>query len=141
MSNVLANTKTFKNTEVVFSTLTEVGAQSQLVISHPLITPGTNCLRGEQTVTSLSQDSLVVFGAAVFFNSQLVKENGIGENTDAWCLIQPTDLIGIPQEWIENRNARRDLPVQYMQRVFTSVSQLASTFRLNTIKTIVLTKR
>jgi len=31
VSNVIANTRTFKNTEVVFSNLTEVGAQSQTV--------------------------------------------------------------------------------------------------------------
>lgn len=142
MSNVLANTKTFKNTEVVFSTLTEVGAQSQLVVSHPLPTPGTNCLRGEQVVTSLSQDSLAILGAAVFFDSQLMKEDGPGANpTDAWCLFRPTPQVRIPEEWIDNRNVRRDLPIQYQQRVFTSVSQLASTFRINSIKTLVLTKR
>lgn len=109
VSNVLASTKTFKNTEVVFSTLTEMGAQSQLVISHPLQTPGTNGLRGEQVVTSLSQD-----GLSVFFNAQLMKENSQDPNpTDAWCLIRPSQAVPIPLEWIENRKARRNLPIQY----------------------------
>lgn len=71
ISNNLANTKTFKSTPVVFSTLSEVGSQSQLVPARPLVQPGQNCLRGEQVATSLSQDSLSVFGASIFFDSQL----------------------------------------------------------------------
>lgn len=37
ISNALANTKTFRNTKVVFSTLSEVGSQSQLIVSRPLV--------------------------------------------------------------------------------------------------------
>lgn len=62
VSNVLANTKTFKNTEVVFSTLSEVGSTSQLVISRPTSQLGMSCLRGEQTATSLSNDPISTFG-------------------------------------------------------------------------------
>lgn len=76
VSNVLTNTKSFKNTEVVFSILSEVSTSSQLVIIKPTPTQGTNCLRGEQTATSLTNDILTVFGSAVFFDSQLNKEPG-----------------------------------------------------------------
>lgn len=137
MSNVLANTKTFKNTAVVFSTLSEVGAQSQLAVVHPQSTPGTNGLRGEQIVTSLCQHGTAVFGFAVFFNSQLMKEDAPADNVQPWCIITPHDGINIPPEWIDNRNVRRNLPIQYMERVFTSEPQLAATFRRNAIKTMV----
>lgn len=141
ISNVLANTKTFKNTEVVFSTLSEVGALSQLVMSRPTSQAGMNCLRGVQTATSLSNDSMSTFGSAVFFDSQLVKEPGPGQAHSAWCVFTPTAAIVVPPEWINNRNARRNLPVQYQQRTFQSISQQASAFRLNIIRNLVLLKR
>ncbi|XP_025413451.1 uncharacterized protein LOC112685710 [Sipha flava] len=141
ISNFLANTKIFKNTEVVFSTLSEVGGKSQLVISHPLLTPGTTCLQGEQIVTSLCQDSPAIYGAAIFFDSQLIKESGLENDVSAWCLFNSTPAHPIPQEWIENRNERRNLPLQYMERVFTSISQQAALFRFSIIKTLVLKKR
>lgn len=36
ISSILSLTKTFKNSDVVFSTLSETGAQSQIVISRPV---------------------------------------------------------------------------------------------------------
>lgn len=141
ISNILSNTKTFKNTEILFSTLNEIGAQSQLVISRPLDTPGTNNLRGEQLVTSLGSESISVYGSAIFFDSQLVKEPSQDGDDTTWVLFDPTPDIIVPPEWIANRNDRRNLPIQYMQRVFTSISQQAASFRINTVKTLVLTKR
>ncbi|CAI6374925.1 unnamed protein product [Macrosiphum euphorbiae] len=141
ISDVLANSKTFKNTEVVFSTLTEVGAQSQTVISRPIPLPGNLSLSGEQNVTSLCQESISVYGSATFFNSQLIKTSVSDNNHTNWCVITPDNDTPIPPEWIENRNNRRNLPEPYLARVFTTVSQQAEAFRINTIKTLVLTKR
>lgn len=141
ISNVLANTKTFKNTEVVFSTLSEVGSTSQLVISRPTSQVGMSCLRGEQTATSLSNDPISTFGSAVFFDSQLMKEPAPNDMHNSWCLFNPHGDIVIPVPWINNRNIRRTLPIQYNQRVFESISQQASAFRLNIIRNLVLSKR
>lgn len=110
MSNILAKTDTFKNSEVVFENLTDTGAQSQLIITHPEPTENSTCSRGEQVNTSITREATSVYGSATFFNSQLIKENGLDDDPGYWCLFSPTEEIPIPQPWIENRNIRRNLP-------------------------------
>lgn len=141
ISNILANTKTFKITPVVFSFLSEIGSQSQLVISRPTDQPGHSCLRGEQIATSLSKDSLTVFEGVMFFNAQLIKDPGPNGDNSSWALFTPAGKVALPPTWIANRNARRNLPIQYMQRVFSSISHQADHFRVNIIKKMVLVKR
>ncbi|CAG9840668.1 unnamed protein product [Diabrotica balteata] len=68
VSNVLSTSKTFKVSDVIFTTLAEPGAQSQ---------------------------------------------------------------EGVPNQWIANRNARRNLPIQYLQEVFQAISLDAATYYYN----------
>lgn len=137
ISNILANTKTFKNTPVVFSTLTEIGAQSQTIIERPVLmpndrTPGVKC---ELRTTSLSKDADCIFGSGIFFCQQLIKES-LDNDQRSWSMFPI-----VPGEWIENRNERRNLPLQYLQDVFSALSQRAASYRLNIIKQVVTTKR
>ncbi|KAK7873281.1 hypothetical protein R5R35_011347 [Gryllus longicercus] len=139
LSNVLANTKTFKITQVVFSTLSEIGAQSQIVIERPLLTAATTnqpALRNEIQPTCLIRESESIFGSGVFFCLQLYKES-LGQNHSSWSLFPE-----IPQQWVESRNQRRNnLPVHYRQPVFQAVSQHASSYRMNIIRSIVISNR
>ncbi|KAL1492424.1 hypothetical protein ABEB36_010676 [Hypothenemus hampei] len=129
ISNILANTKTFKNTSVVLSTLSEIGAQSQTIIERPILanndrTPGVRC---EFRPTSLSKDAECIFGAGIFFSQQLMKES-LAADHSSWSM-----FANIPPEWIANYNQRRNLPVQYMQDVFSALSQRAASYRLNIV--------
>lgn len=138
LSNVLANTKTFKITHVVFPVLSEIGAQSQIVIERPLLTHAaaeTPALRNELQPFCLIRESESIFGSGVFFCHQLFKES-IRDDHSSWCLFPV-----IPAAWVRTRNHRRTLPLQYHQGVFQTVSQHASTFRINIIRSIVTTPR
>lgn len=142
ISKVLARTKTFKVTDVTFSTLAEIGSVSQLVMTKPLITPGYTCSRGEQRATSQANESLSTFGSAIFFNSQLYKESGANGTPNTWSVIPATQQHPIPAAWVANRNLRRArLPVQYRQAVFVSIAQLSTEYRNNIINQMVLVKR
>lgn len=138
LSNVLAGTKTFKITNVVFPVLSEIGAQSQIVIERPLVshaTAGTPALRNELQPFCLIRESESIFGSGVFFCQQLYKES-YRDDHSSWSLFPV-----IPATWVRTRNHRRTLPVQYHQGVFQTVSQHASTFRMNIIRSIVTTPR
>jgi hypothetical protein len=137
ISNVLANTTTFKITNVVFPTLSEIGAQSQIIIERPILVANdpTPAVRGELQPTCLIKEGESIFGSGVFFCPQLMKES-VGADHRSWALFQ-----NIPPEWIGNRNQRRNIPNHYMANVFTAISQRASAYRLNIIKQMVLFKR
>lgn len=139
ISNALANTRTFKVSNVVFTTLTEIGAISQTIIQHPLLSPDeddtTSAINGEVKPTSLTREPAAIFGSGLFFLPQLMKESR-NDNHRSWSMFAVT-----PPEWIANRNIRRNLPAPYGHRVFSSVSKRCDAFRINIIKTLVLTKR
>ncbi|XP_072399130.1 uncharacterized protein [Diabrotica undecimpunctata] len=119
ISSVISTTKTFKVSDVVFTTLSETGAQSQVIVSRTIVQLQRTNLQGETRPTSLSSEDPADYGAAVFFDSQLVKEAGLNNNNAAWCCV---DVVGgTPPAWIANRNIRRNLPIQYMQEVFQAL--------------------
>lgn len=138
ISSVVSTTKTFKNTDIVFSTLAEVGAQSQAIISRPLVQAGRLNILGETRTTSLNQETSSCYGSAVFFGSQLMKTPGPNNNHNTWLCI---NLANIPAQWVNNRNERRNLPIQYQQEVFQAISLDASTYRISIIKQLVIAKR
>lgn len=137
ISDILANVKTFRMSPTVFSTLTETGAISQTIIARPELQPNDDApaVTLNLLTTSLTKESEAIFGSGLYFCTQLMKES-IGNNHTSWSMFPNP-----PQAWIDNRNARRNLPEHYYTRVFSTISQHAAVFRLNVMKTIVLTKR
>jgi len=123
ISAAIQNIKTFKNINVNFLLMSELGSASQLMISRPVPDAHSICSRGSQIVTSLTGSPNHVFGAGMFYDSQLFKENNSRGSTESWCLITPTVAIPTPPEWIANRNNRRNLPEPYYYRMYTSASQ------------------
>lgn len=140
ISGILETSKTFKNTSLMMSTLSEIGAQSQTVVPIPIVQPNTVGLRGDQRVTSLCKETSSIYGSAVFFNQQLVKDP-LNAQPLSWCCVTPTAAVPIPPVWVENRNMRRNLPLPYMTEVFTSVSTNACVHRMNVIKSLIISKR
>lgn len=134
ISVAIQNIKTFKNITVNFLLMSELGSPSQLMIARPIPDAYSICSRGSQIITSLIGSPNHVFGAGMFYNSQLFKENSSRGSSESWCLITPTVAIPTPPEWIANRNNRRNLPEPYYYRMYTSASQQAEAFRLMTIR-------
>jgi len=141
ISNALATTKTFKNFDVVFTTLSESGSIVQVMTQHPVdITAGSSNLSGNIIPRSLLKETLASYGASIFLVPQLYKEpyivNAV-ENHATWAMYQR-----IPPEWIQNRNIRREgLPLRYRSNVFSSVSQHGDPFRLHLVRSLVLVPR
>jgi hypothetical protein len=142
ISSLLAGTQTFKNTDVSFSTLTELGSVAQLMIERPTPIQGQLCLQGEIQPFGLVHESPSIFGAATFFCTQLMKEPDSNGSHASWLLFDFPPGLNPPPAWIANRNNRRNnLPVQYRQDVFQSISLPAHVSRVNVIKSFVTTKR
>lgn len=136
LSNILATTKTFKISHLVFTTLSELGHQSQIISTKPIVQPGQVCLLGELQPTSSVKEREAAFGMSVVYCSSMYKEH-IEHDYSPWTLFQT-----IPIDWVENRNARREnLPVQYRQRVFSTASQHGTSFRLAILKSLVTVVR
>jgi len=137
LSNLLAKTKTFKISDIVFPTLAEVGSQSQTVIAVPTPLPGQSCITCELRPDSLTKENESTFGMSIFFLSNMMKVSINQNNHSSWCLFDAP-----PPSWIENRNSRREnLPIQYRQRVFSTVSQYGLAYRMNVLKSLVTTPR
>ena len=137
ISNVLANTETFKLTSVVFNTLSEAGSLSQTLIETPVkLVPNQSCVRSYIRPTSLVKYSEAIFGSAIFYCHQLLKEDYSDQDHSPWAIFET-----VPDAWVENRNVRRNLPIQFNQEVFSALSQYGPTFRSNAVKQLVLTKR
>lgn len=139
ISNALASTKTFKLTDVNFSTLSELGSISQVLLQRPLLTrvgagllPG---VRSEILATSLTKESPTTFGMSIFFAPQLLKDNR-GDDHSSWSLFPQ-----IPLEWVRNRNSRRDLPPEYTSQIFSVTPEYSMPFRTNVVKALVKEKR
>lgn len=136
ISNLLATTKTFKIEHIVFPTLTENGSQAQIVVTHPVPAQGQLNLHGEIRPDSVSKEKESTFGTSIYLVPNLFKVSLAANNHVGWCLFDTP-----PPEWVDNRNNRRNLPIQYKQRVFSTVSQHASAFRLHVTKQLVVQKR
>lgn len=138
ISDVLANFPTFKNTDINFSTLNEVGSSSQITVERPTPTANKLTINGSVEVKSMARVSDTVIGTAACYLPQLYKESR-GTHHEAWCLISPENGHPVPIAWVRNRNLRRnDLPEQYRHDRFSSAARESSDYRINIVKTLVL---
>lgn len=140
ISSILQNTQGFKVCKVKFSKLSITGCMSQTIISRPLSTENQINLRSAIRTTSVSKDSNGYFGKAIFFCSQLIKDSGPNADHATWCMISPTSELPIPPQLVANRNLRRNLPLHYMEEVFTTTSCNAEVYRLNKVNEFILAK-
>ncbi|APG78325.1 putative capsid protein [Wuhan cricket virus 2] len=130
VSSLIATTSTFKVTSTNFSNLAETGSTAQAVLLQPIDNddPTIRTINANLRPQSLNHDPLATFGQAVAFGYQLLKEP-CGNNHSAWCCITPAAGQVIPQQWIDNRNDRRNIPAQFQVRVFDSNSVSAGDYR------------
>ncbi|MCP3668368.1 MAG: hypothetical protein GY696_38765, partial [Gammaproteobacteria bacterium] len=140
-STFLAKTKKFKNTEIVFTTLSGEGSLNQTIRQIPAPVTGTPIVRGDIQPASLTMEDTTLFGSSIMFCPQLYKEAAPNNDHSVWSLFQFSAANPIPQAWVDNRNARRNLPPQYAQVVFRSIGVRAQNFRTNVIKTFATTQR
>jgi len=136
ISSILGVTKGLKMSKVNFSTLSEAGSVSQTIVSRPLTTERRTNLMSTIRTTSLARNSNHLFDEAYLFCSQLMKDSGLDADHTKWCMISPAPGLPIPPQWVDNRNQRRNLPIQYMQEVF--VNEYSGTSRWSRVHNIML---
>lgn len=138
VSDVLASYPTFKNTDINFLNLNEVGSASQITMQRPTPDALRATKDGIVEVKSMARVNDTVVGTASCYLPQLYKESR-GTHHEAWCLISPEHGHPLPAIWVRNRNNRRiDLPIQYRHERFSSAAWESSDYRINIVKTLVL---
>lgn len=129
LSVIIADTKTFTVSSINFASLTEQGSTAQLIRLTPVIADDARMHDIERIPRSLIRESPALYGAATFAQYCLYREATPGLGNNAWSSLEYTAANPMPQGFADVRNARRDIPLQYQQDVFLSVSQKGSTYR------------
>lgn len=152
VSDIIANIKTFKITKTNFAEMSISGSQAQLINLHRTDTDNTPDVKAELQPYSLIKEKESAYGLAIFSSLQLSKSSAdLATAPTTWLCITPMQPPRVQDQeptptpdyanWIRNRNIRRDLPIQFKQKVFLTTSQPAATFREDVITSLVLTKR
>jgi hypothetical protein len=131
ISDMIQKFETFRNERFIVSNMTTAGGNTQVIITKPT-DEDQHEVWTKTTVqaTSAACESTAQMGAAYVFGFQLYKESG--PEVDAtiaakrWSCIErnPDAEIAwiMPQQWIEGRNARRDLPAGIGTERFRALS-------------------
>lgn len=118
LSDMVGQQETYRVEKMNLQSLTANGGESQVIITRPI--PGDQSLdswrRCDVQATSAACESTAQMGASFVFGFQTYKEDGPGEAITAraqkWSCLRATPQDGwvMPQQWYDNRNARRNLP-------------------------------
>lgn len=143
VSDAIGKLPTYKNEAVQMDSLNKDGTEAQLITTEPDLTTDIGMRWTERTVQpfSMAADSISTIGASYFCGFQLKRGNG--EDNANWCCLQAAAGRAwvIPPEWIQNCNARRELPDNLGTRRFTAVSNQQATMTRNIIRRLIAMPR
>lgn len=153
VSQWITTRTTFSIDKMKIENMSKHGSQMQTILQHPQLV-GTNRVQrnilSEVNNTSLSNESVTNFGAAYYCTFQLYKESPVIQGINlsitsgAWCCRTYTGADAehtIPPEYIENRNQRRNLPIEYSSNRFSTISVSVSQLRRRTITKMLTSRR
>lgn len=140
LSDIIGTWKTFKLERVCFQKMLSDGLTVQAVMSKPIPEEtGDSWIRRRVQNLSVENDP-VMMDAAFMFLFQLYKtedtEGTPTERNKNWCCIKTTGEWTIPEEWIENRNSRRDLPGFLRCERFETISNRDVAFFVQKYRTL-----
>lgn len=143
ISGVLSKLTTFKNMQIVFPRLGPGGSIAQTIFTR--LYPDPDLVRDappylDQTfqATSLTRESIAHFGLATFVNPNLIRQSPDGQQP-TWAPAYIND--DVPQDWIQNANRRRTLPVEYEQQRFIGTPHALSQWIHDVVHKMVVAKR
>lgn len=125
ISDYLYSTKTFRNEKVKIDSLTSDGEAVQFIRTKPTsdnINVATRWTNKIIRPYSANAEATTTFGASYFVGFQIFKEATNTNNTNWCCVTSEEPGWIIPQDWIANRNARRNLPDGFSTDRFVSIS-------------------
>lgn len=125
ISDYLYTTRTFRNEKIKIDSLTSDGEPVQFIRTKPTADNTNENTRWTNKIIrpySTNAEATTTFGASYFVGFQLYKE-ATGTNNRNWCCIVGTEARWtVPETWISNRNARRQLPDGFSTDRFVSIS-------------------
>ncbi|CAG4969751.1 unnamed protein product [Colias eurytheme] len=146
VSDYLAGTPTFRNEKVKVDALTIEGDSAQLIRSIPTSENTDANARWTQLVirpTAANACPVTTFGASYIMGYQLYKEV-IATSHQNWCCVEAQPVENpwtIPQEWIDNRNAKRELPNGLDISRFVSISDSQSNRTNAIVRRMIVSQR
>lgn len=148
LSDIIGQFTTFRNEKVCFKNLTLNGGETQIVINRPTEVEDHE-MWNERNVQTLSAatSSTATMGAAYCFGFQTFKEDGPGatraETTANWSCIagQGQTPWNMPDDWYNNRNARRNLPPGIGTERFRAISMRQDLTLTNVVRRMIKTPR
>lgn len=152
ISTWLSKSSTFKLQQVDFTRSEMMGSNAQTVLERPIVEelqPNVRLTSSQLYTSSLDKASPNTFGVALYGLFQLYKEARGGQGnlsvrSRTWCCVDFTGIDAdttIPDVWIINRNARRNLPVEYASNRFSTISQNSGDLLIRTVARMVIEKR
>lgn len=151
MSEWFSNTRTFAIKQINFMNFGIQGSQAQLLIERSVPSKTANARNVDSNIiaTSMMRATDSVYGEALYGAFQLMKDSSVipdanaSVNSRAWCCVTFLGAEGsiIPAAWIDNRNARRNLPDEFNARRFETISQPGRVFRARIVGRLVIARR
>lgn len=140
ISDLLVQFKTFKTQNVCLATMPEFGSTAQLALALPEMAAPTTNVRTLTTVKTINAEKEATLGVALTFAPRLEKTSDLLHYYVWSCCRAPVDDPP-PEDWFNNRNARRIVPAIYMATQFTSLSLDAANYRSRVIQSFVTQPR
>lgn len=148
----VGTSSTFKTTGSDLTKSSKTGINAQLVCAKPVVSlmgAASVCRAADVAAHSLEKCSANTFGVAIFGLYQLFKKARPGEanlsiRSQSWCCINFTGANAattIPQARVNGRNARRNLPPEFLADRFSTVSLPAGDILIRMIQRMVIAKR
>ena len=114
ISDILGKLSTFR---ICFARLTAAGGEPQVVTMRPTLEDKhLSWNKRSVQATSAADSTTATMGASFMFGFQTYREHGDGatltQQHAKWCCLtsEGENAWVIPNEWIQNRNGRRNLP-------------------------------
>lgn len=123
VSNFLARTTTFRLVETDVFAIPPVGSLAQIIASVPTdatVAEITRASASDVTMQCYAQSTTTQIGITEVYGLCTYKGTSVARPWQSWSPITWTAQVPIPDELVENRNERRNLPARFFDRVFYS---------------------
>jgi len=149
ISDIISSFTTFRIEKMCFPRLAASGGETQVIVTRPTPDEDLHEVWTTRSVqaTSAADSSTTLMGGSFMFGFQAYKEPGEGrtatERHAKSCCLSPTAEQPwiIPEEWIANRNERRNLPPGIGTERFRTLTKRQDLSREDIIRRMVKTAR
>lgn len=121
VSNILSKSETFKLAEVDIFSIPNTGSLGQIIQTVPTaetIDAGLRASEAEVTAQSYAMGTSTQIGISEVYGLNAWKGTSEAHPWESWSAITWTANHPPPPDYVENKNAMRDLPARFTNRVF-----------------------